>query len=687
MIPAEISAWMEAALRALVAAAVVWAGLRALRVTNVVVEKAAWALVLFSALALPLVPVSFGLPGVDRVAGSARDTWRSARHWGSDAFATRPAVVVQSTPPQTARVAESAALPGVSLADASYAAEPVPASTPTAQQAPAQQWKLPGWVLAAAGCAYPGVASALLLRLLFGLLAALRLWRGSQPVPAAVAAGARVRASNRLASPVTIGSAVLLPASYTGWSQQKLRVVLAHEQSHIRQGDFYLQLLAGLYTALFWPSPLGWWLKHKLCELGEAISDRAGLEQAASRSSYAQLLLEFAALPRPTLLGVAMARNCRLSDRIERLLNESSFRLAFAGGRRMLVAVLVVPVALMAATALVRVEAATPVQDAVQAQSPQAAVMPDQPPPPPAPDANTPPPPPMQPGQPPQGWREGVPLPPPADQPGGPGFGPVSDDRRGPQMGPNGGPAMGRDPGQMGAGGPQPGMNRPDERDFGQPFGPHGEPYAIIGDGKGQPGSGPWIAADQLEKARKLAHGHFLWYEHEGKSYIVDDAAIVAELEAARESMEVSMDDLRKQMRALGDQQREEARKTMEQARQLRENAGVKVPDMTAELADLNKALETLKAKQGSTISPGELGEIERKLGEAQRTLGEAQGHAFGPGGIGVLPPHFNELMGRNAEQMRKLGEQLGRLAQENDEKTRALIGDSLKNGKAKPVN
>jgi hypothetical protein len=140
-------------------------------------------------------------------------------------------------------------------------------------------------------------------------------------------------------------------------------------------------------------------------------------------------------------------------------------------------------------------------------------------------------------------------------------------------------------------------------------------------------------------------------------------------------------------MRALGDQQREEARKTMEQARQLRENAGVKVPDMTAELADLNKALETLKAKQGSTISPGELGEIERKLGEAQRTLGEAQGHAFGPGGIGVLPPHFNELMGRNAEQMRKLGEQLGRLAQENDEKTRALIGDSLKNGKAKPVN
>ena len=39
------------------------------------------------------------------------------------------------------------------------------------------------------------------------------------------------------------------------------------------------------YTAaLFWFSPLGWWLKRKLSDLGEAISDRAGLEEAASRS-------------------------------------------------------------------------------------------------------------------------------------------------------------------------------------------------------------------------------------------------------------------------------------------------------------------------------------------------------------------------------------------------------------------
>ncbi len=135
--------------------------------------------------------------------------------------------------------------------------------------------------------------------------------------------------------------------------------MLAHERSHIRQGDFYLQVLAGLYAALVWFSPLGWWLKRELADLAEAISDRAGIEEARSRTSYAQILLEFAAAPRPTALGVAMARSGSLSRRIERLLNDNTFSQAFAGSRRALFAVVLVPVALFAATAMVRVQAAT----------------------------------------------------------------------------------------------------------------------------------------------------------------------------------------------------------------------------------------------------------------------------------------------------------------------------------------
>ena len=44
-------------------------------------------------------------------------------------------------------------------------------------------------------------------------------------------------------------------ADYDEWDQEKLRIVLAHERSRVRQGDFYIQALAGFYVALFWFSP------------------------------------------------------------------------------------------------------------------------------------------------------------------------------------------------------------------------------------------------------------------------------------------------------------------------------------------------------------------------------------------------------------------------------------------------
>ena len=134
-----------------------------------------------------------------------------------------------------------------------------------------------------------------------------------------------MRVSGSVRAPVTVGSGIVLPLDFAQWDAEKLRVVLAHEDSHVRQGDFYLQLLASLYVALVWFSPLGWWLKRRLSDLSEAISDRAGLEQASSCGFYAQILLEFAAQPRPTRIGVAMARSTNLSARIERFLNESSF--------------------------------------------------------------------------------------------------------------------------------------------------------------------------------------------------------------------------------------------------------------------------------------------------------------------------------------------------------------------------
>ena len=59
-----------------------------------------------------------------------------------------------------------------------------------------------------------------------------------------------------------------------------------------------------------------------------------------------------------------MARSGSLSRRIERLLDDHAFRRAFAGSRRALVAVVLVPIACLAATTMVKVRAASTPQSA-----------------------------------------------------------------------------------------------------------------------------------------------------------------------------------------------------------------------------------------------------------------------------------------------------------------------------------
>ena len=208
-------------------------------------------------------------------------------------------------------------------------------------------------------------------------------------------------------------------------------------------------------------------------------------------------------------------------------------------------------------------------------------------------------------------------------------------------------------------------------------FGPHDAPYAFV-DKDGKQGPGRWVDNQKIARARKQAHGAFLWFERDGKSYIVDDPAIVAQLEANRKSME----EVGRQMRELGAQQREESRKLAEQARKLRETASIQVPDLSKEMEDLNKAMATLKTKQGTSISSQELRELERQLSQMQRRLAEAQFRGFAFDGAVFKQGGF----GKFSEQMGQLGGQMGKQARENDEKTRSIIDESLKNGKAHPV-
>ena len=731
---------LEAALRALLAAAAVWAGLRLLRVSNVVVLKVAWALVLVASMALPLAPgwlsagakAALTLPAMPAIsvsqgmAANASDGPKAqsqvaktpdAEMATADAYSehySSPAISDEhfgSAAKQTAResVAEedSAAVPAVKAPAAQLHASEVTSETTIplvlkeATDASRSSLRITGFCL----LLYFGVTFALLMRLLVGLGAAIHLWMSAVPVSAFKDPSWNVRSSERVASPVNIGSGIVLPAEHSEWDEEKLRIVLAHERSHIRQGDFYLQLLAGIYACIFWFSPLGWWLKRKLNELGEAISDRAGLEEAASRTSYAQLLLEFAALPRPTLTGVAMARTSHLSQRIERLLNESSFHQAFAGSRRRaILALVLVPLALLTVTSLVSVQAAAPLiqaqpnsltgQSTPEQVTESAPVQDVAPAPATSPTPEAMPAPPASPAAPGQAVRSAPPAP---EAPKHIEDGSVSvpdiqvvvpDINVHPHVRVRVHPQIAAMP-------PMPPMGPEDFKfntrgmAFAYGIGQDGDPYAVVGpDGKMTSPHG-WFShqdgADkqaEIEKARKQAHGAFLWFEHDGKSYIVDDPGIVSQMDAMNKPMEdlqAKMRDLSKQMREFGEQQREKARAMRD--------AAVQTPDLSKELAALKAAEATLQAKQGGTITQKEIGDLQREIGRIMGELGSLQGKLMADqGGFGKAMGEFGEQQGKLGGEMGKLGAEMGRMARENHEKVEGIINDSLSNGKAKPV-
>ena len=721
MIPGAIPLLLEAALRALAAAVVLWGCMRLLRVENVPAQKAAWGLVLAAALAMPLLMrisvlpawAAIQIPAFHPTTAAPAATVAVApaiRRGAAQLNETRRGAIGQDE----AGIDDLDRLSASSISAAYRGAEPRSAPAVFAAPAPAAHMSAPAarlnrHRLAAYGwLAYLCVTAALLLRLLVGLASSLRLWMRAEPVAIKpefeMGAAIAVRASRRIASPVNIGSGIVLPADYATWNAEKLRVVLAHEQSHVRQRDFYLQLAAGLYASVAWFSPLGWWLRRKLSELGEAISDRAGMEAAASPSAYAQLLLEFAALPRPAYTGVAMAHSSNLSERIERLLNDSSFRRAFSGGHRALL--VLAPAILFATAALVHVQAAQvgaepsaalnaavalPQQAAGQsadqaakpsadqtvlAQAPvtgqshpdQAQVSDEAPAAPPA-----------------------LPAPQAAPQPG-----PAPDAAPAPAPVPPAPPMPSVD--VMVPGPPVPVVHVTVPADLMSDHHYHfafdfddGDGYALVGD----PGSkvrhfGFWgndNSQADIDKARSMAHGHFVIFRHDGKSYFIDDPAVVAEVEAMQKPMEDLGDQMRtlgKQMREQGRQERDSAREAARKAREAQMN--IPTPDLTKQMAELDAAVAALKAQQGGTVTREQLGDIQRKLSEVQRQLMSSEVRVDVDFNRDFMKG-FGAEQGKFGQQMGQLGQQMGKLARENDEKMKSIIDESLKNGNAKPVN
>lgn len=287
--------FLESAVRSLALGAVVWIVLKMFRVRNVHAQAVIWTVVLAASLLMPL-----------------------AMQW--------PTVKV---PPPPTRVLRIAAAPHFK------AIPTLPARTIHWRDAVQDFYYL--------------VAGILLLRLATGLVLTWRLRRHAVIIQDDWTAGSDVRSSDRLNVPLTFGSTILIPADWSDWDLSKRTAVLLHERSHVERGDFYVQILAALHRAVFWFSPLSWWLSRCIAELAEAASDDTALQVLGDRPSYARILVEFAGQPQRVPAGVAMARFATVSRRVERILAETQTYARISPAKAMLLVASVTPLVALTA--------------------------------------------------------------------------------------------------------------------------------------------------------------------------------------------------------------------------------------------------------------------------------------------------------------------------------------------------
>jgi hypothetical protein len=321
---------LEAALRSFALGGAVWLSLKVLRVHSPQTRMTAWTVVLSASLLMPVlmhwttvpIPAYSSPPGVVSAPASMPTPARPA---------------VQPTDFPFERMDPALVPQGVDVAarsqDSSFADSPRAAI----------DW------LALAMDLYFVVCAGLLLRLAIGLALTWRLLHTSRRINEGWTARSDVRLSAAVATPVTFGTTILLPAECRDWSPTKRQAVLAHERSHVVGGDFYVLLLATLHRALFWFSPFSWWLLNELAETAELISDDAAIEILGDRPRYAEILLDVAASARPISAGIAMARTSSAVKRVDHILaGDASPPPRLRWGTRALIAVSLAPLVAIA---------------------------------------------------------------------------------------------------------------------------------------------------------------------------------------------------------------------------------------------------------------------------------------------------------------------------------------------------
>lgn len=208
----------------------------------------------------------------------------------------------------------------------------------------AARWWLAMWSI---------VAATLLVRLAIGCVQTLRSVRRTAPLVderftrAMAEFAARwgkspilLRESPDVSMPYATGiiwPTIVLPSDASGWSDQRIRLVLLHELAHIVRRDVLSQFIADLCSAVYWFNPLVWKAAKGLRVEREKACDDWVLDAGIASTDYAQTLLEVARgyRDRRHAMTLTMACPSQVEQRIESVLDTAKSR--FGMSRRAVV--------------------------------------------------------------------------------------------------------------------------------------------------------------------------------------------------------------------------------------------------------------------------------------------------------------------------------------------------------------
>lgn len=226
-------------------------------------------------------------------------------------------------------------------------------------------------------------------------------------------------------------------------------------------------------------------------------------------------------------------------------------------------------------------------------------------------------------------------------------------------------------------------------------------PYAIVrASDKGMSMSGSSEDWDEIKQAQRQIGGDFLWFRESGQAYYIQDAGLMAKVDAAW----APVTKLGKQMDAYGKEMDVHGKRMDALGKEMDVAArGIKVDESKtraaeARMKELGKQMEAL-GEQFAKADDAERERLSRRMSELGNQMsaeGQRMGQEWQAPGVRQAQKSMDEIgrrMGEAGKPMDAIGKKMGALGKDMEREThaadktvRALIREAQEKGLAKPV-